>query len=204
MSLRSPCDDPAPPGPAIGVRKKSPTAHGKFRPLDHGSRDAREGRLARLGFTADEQCRARRPVAAATLRGVTGKPSRVRPEWVREVGRDVMALGGVVFYALVLGRALVGPFWDLAIPLAVLGAAFALALPLLRGVDLYLTRALLVAVMVSRHYHDPVFATFAAVAFVAMVVFAIRLGRPVPAVVRGVALGAVASGVAVLMATAID
>jgi hypothetical protein len=117
----------------------------------------------------------------------------LREGWVQEVQRDVMALGGAVFYARVLGRALVGPYWDLAVPLLVVGVGLLVGYPLLRNTDLYLTRGLLVAVLVSRHYDDLVFAVFATITYVLMTVFAVRLGRSVPAVVRGIALGAAAS-----------
>jgi len=109
--------------------------------------------------------------------------------WLREVARDLMALGSVVFYVLVLGRALVGPYWDLAVPLTVAGLALAAATAVLRSTDLYLTRGLLVAVLVTRHYGDVVFGVFAGVAFVLMVAAALLLERGRTAVGRGVVLG---------------
>ncbi len=133
--------------------------------------------------------------------GTVGAPSRTFGEdWLQNVERDVMALGGVVFYALVVGRSLVGPYWDLVTPLLVLGAVLLAAYPLLRSTDLYLTRALLVGVLVSRHYDDPIFATFTAVIYVLMIVAAVRLGRPHADVTRGVALGVVASTIGWLIA----
>ena len=71
--------------------------------------------------------------------------------WLREIQRDLTALGSVVFYVLVLGRALVGPFWGLAIPLLAMGLALLAVHPRLKGADLYLTRALILAVLVTRH-----------------------------------------------------
>jgi hypothetical protein len=124
--------------------------------------------------------------------------------WLREAARDLLALGSVVFYVLVLGRALVGPYWDLAVPLAVAGAGRAIAIPVLRSTDLYLTRGLLVAVLVTRHYGDAVFGVFAAVAFVLMVVAAVGLERGRSAVARGVALGAVLSAAGYVLAASID
>lgn len=129
---------------------------------------------------------------------------RLSQGWIQEVERDVMALGGVVFYVLVVGRALVGPYWDLAVPLLVLGAALLVGYPLLRTTDLYLTRGLVVAVLVSRHYEDPVFATFAAVIYGLMTFFAPRLGHSAPSITRGVALGAAASGVGWVLAGATE
>ncbi|HEU5084953.1 MAG TPA: hypothetical protein VFU14_16550 [Acidimicrobiales bacterium] len=111
--------------------------------------------------------------------------------WLREVARDLMALGSVVFYVLVLGRALVGPYWDLATPLAVAGAGLVAGAPLLHGVDLYVARALLVALLVTRHYGDPIFGAFAAVAFALLVLAAVWLGHGAARVAAGVGLGAV-------------
>jgi hypothetical protein len=123
------------------------------------------------------------------LMGVTERAGRLSQDWVQEVQRDVLALGSVVFYVLVLGRALVGPFWDLATPLLVIGGALLAASPLLRSTDLYLTRALVVAVLVTRHYDDVVFGVFSGAAFVLMVLCSSRLGRPRAAIARGLALG---------------
>jgi hypothetical protein len=145
-----------------------------------------------------------RNVGAGETRAMDGWRLRPSETWVRDVQRDVLALGSVVFYLLVLGRALVGPFWDLVVPLLVVGVGLLVAVPLLRGTDLYLTRAMVVAVLVTRHYGDVVFGVFAAVAFVSMVVFAFRLDRPRPAIARGLALGAVLSVGAYALAGAVE
>jgi hypothetical protein len=129
---------------------------------------------------------------------------RVSEQWRREVQRDLMALGSVVFYLLVLGRALVGPYWDLATPLLVVGIGLLVVHPLLRSADLYLARALIVAVLVTRHYGDVVFGLFAGAAFVLMLVSAPALGRSRAAIAQGLAIGVVASGVAFLLAERID
>ena len=129
---------------------------------------------------------------------------RISDGWLREVQRDVLALGSVVFYLLVLGRALVGPFWDLAVPLVVVGAGLAAASPLLKSADLYLTRGGILAVLVTRHYGDVVFGLFAATALMSMTLFAYRLGRSGTAIARGLILGAGLSGVAYALAEWID
>jgi hypothetical protein len=129
---------------------------------------------------------------------------RVSESWLREIQRDLMALGSVVFYLLVLGRALVGPYWDLATPLLVVGVALLAVHPLLNRADLYLTRALIVAVLVTRHYGDLVFGLFGAAAFVLMVLSAPGLGHSRSSIVQGLALGVVASGAAFALAEWID
>jgi hypothetical protein len=129
---------------------------------------------------------------------------RVSERWLHEVQRDLMALGSVVFYVLVLGRALVGPFWDLATPLLVVGVALLAVNALLSQADLYLTRALIVAVLVTRHYGDLVFGMFAAAAFVLMVLSAPGLGRSRSSIVQGLALGVVLSVAGYGLAERID
>ena len=112
----------------------------------------------------------------------------------------MLALGSIVFYLLVLGRSLIGPFWDLVVPLVVVGVVLLAATPWLRSTDLYLTRGVVVAVLVTQHYGDPVFGAFAGVAVVAMAFFAIRLGHPRAAVGRGLGLGGVLSVVGAVLA----
>ena len=129
---------------------------------------------------------------------------RVSERWLREVQRDLLALGSVVFYVLVLGRALVGPYWDLAIPLVVVGVVLWALHRFLEGTDLYLARALIVAVLVTRHYGDAVFGLFAAGAFVLMVLSAPALGRSGSSIVKGIVVGLVASGAAFALAEWID
>jgi hypothetical protein len=75
---------------------------------------------------------------------------------------------------------------------------------LLEGADLYLTRALIVAVLVTRHYGDVVFGLFAAAAFVLMVLSAPHLGRSRSSIAQGLAVGVVASGAAFALAEWID
>jgi hypothetical protein len=132
------------------------------------------------------------------------RTGRVSRSWLREVQRDLMALGSVIFYLLVLGRALVGPFWDLAIPLLVVGVALLAVQPFLKEADLYLTRALILAVLVTRHYGDVVFGLFAGAAFVLMVLSALALGRSRSSIAQGLVVGVVGSGVALALAEWID
>lgn len=111
------------------------------------------------------------------------------PTWLRRTERDAMALGSPLFYFLVVGRGLVGPFWDLVVPLLIVGAALLVTHPLLRGVNLYLTRAAVLGVLTTNHYGDAVFALFAAAAY-CFVVFAARdLGGTRREVLSGVLLG---------------
>lgn len=110
--------------------------------------------------------------------------------WLRRIERDVMALGSPVFYFLVIGRGLVGPFWDLVVPLVAIGAALMVGQRWLRDADLYLSRGLVLGVLITNHYGDALFGAFAAATFGFMVFAAQDLGRSRRAIVRGVLVGA--------------
>lgn len=108
---------------------------------------------------------------------------------LRRIERDVMALGSPVFYLLTIGRGLVGPFWDLVVPLVAIGTALMVGQRWLRDADLYLTRGLVVAVLLTYHYRSVVFGVFAAAVFGFMVVASRDLGSSRGAVVGGVLVG---------------
>ena len=110
--------------------------------------------------------------------------------WLERIERDAMALGSPLFYLLVIGRGLVGPFWDLVVPLVVLGLAMTAGHRWLSSTDLYLSRALVLAVLITNHYEDVAFGVFAAAAFGFMLFASLDLGTERRAVRRGVLAGA--------------
>jgi len=119
-----------------------------------------------------------------------------------EIQRDILALGSPVFYFLVIARALVGPFWDLANPLLFLAPAIYLVSRLKFEANLYLSRALLMVVVITLHYGDWKFGVFSGLIWLAMVYAALQLGRSRQSVANGVGLGVVLSLVGVIIAQA--
>ena len=120
--------------------------------------------------------------------------------WLRRIERDVMALGSPVFYVLVIGRGLVGPFWDLVVPLVAIGAALMVGQRWLHDADLYLSRGLVVGALTTNHYGDAIFGVFAAAAFGFMVYAAQDLGSSRRAVVVGVLIGLAGAIIGLAMA----
>ena len=130
--------------------------------------------------------------------------SRLDRDWVQRLERDVLALGSVVFYVLVVGRGLVGPFWDLVVPLVAIAALFMVGRRWLRDVDLYVARALVLAVLVTRHYADVLFGLFAVVILAFLVFAALDLGGSRREVKRGAAVGVAAGGLGYVLALPFD
>lgn len=135
------------------------------------------------------------------MAGILRKP---REQWVHELERDLMALGSVVFYFLVIGRALVGPFWDLFIPLAIIAVIIIFINFISQEFDLYIARGIVMAIFVTRHYGDIVFGIFAAVVMIAMIISSVRLGTPRQKITRGALLGLICSALLYPFAVVLD
>ncbi|HEX9594950.1 MAG TPA: hypothetical protein VF996_02385 [Candidatus Saccharimonadales bacterium] len=115
---------------------------------------------------------------------------KVTSSWTWEIQRDILALGSPVFYFLVIARALVGPFWDLANPLLVLAPVIYLISRSKLEADLYLSRALLMITVITMHYGDWKFGVFSGLIWLGMVKAASNLGRSKQQVTGGILLGA--------------
>lgn len=115
--------------------------------------------------------------------------SRFNKVWNREVQRDILALGSPVFYILTIGRALVGPFWDLLNPLVLIAVILYVLYKTVPAVDFYLARGLILATFITRHYNDLLFGLFAFIAFIGMVAAAVNIGKSKAVVTRGIWLG---------------
>jgi hypothetical protein len=115
--------------------------------------------------------------------------TRQNKPWVTDLQRDVLALGSVVFYFLVIGRALVGPFWDLFVPLMIIAATLVIVNYFSKRFDLYITRGIVLAIFVTRHYGDIIFGVFAAIAMTAMIIASVNLGTSKKKIEQGVLLG---------------
>ncbi|RPI74122.1 MAG: hypothetical protein EHM47_04485, partial [Ignavibacteriales bacterium] len=90
--------------------------------------------------------------------------------WTRDISRDIIALGSIVFYSLVLIRALVGPFWIFFTYLAS-AAIFLFVLFLLhKNFETYLARGIILASGTSYFYQDFIFALFALFIYILMVI----------------------------------
>lgn len=130
--------------------------------------------------------------------------NRFKISWNKEIQRDILALGSPVFYFLTVGRALVGPFWDLLNPLIVLAAVVYAVSGVYPLINLYIARGIVLATLVTRHYNDIIFGVFALVALVMMIMAALSINNNKTSVVQGVWLGIVLSLIAYPIAVISD
>ena len=107
--------------------------------------------------------------------------------------RDFLSIGSWVFYALVLGRSLIEPYWDFALP--VLAAIIPLGLAQRYwDHDGYSARGLVLVFFTTRFYADITFGAFAATAYLALLYAALQQTTR-QAVGRGLLVGVVSVGI---------
>lgn len=110
-------------------------------------------------------------------------------DWKKEAARDIIALGSVTFYLIVMARAVVGRHWPFLLQLVV-ALALLLILPLfIKDIDSYLARAAVLVIFTSFFYVDTFFTIFVVVVFALMIISQIYLEVKVKTVVRGVLMG---------------
>jgi len=119
--------------------------------------------------------------------------------WIRDISRDIIALGSIVFYSLVLIRALVGPFWIFFTYLAS-AAIFLFVLFLLhKNFETYLARGIILASGTSYFYQDFIFALFALFIYILMVISSNYIGNPKSRIIKGILFGMLAVGLGYFM-----
>ena len=115
-------------------------------------------------------------------------------DWKKETARDIRALGSRVFYAIVIARALIGPFTPYLNQLIIAAVALFLIALVLKQFDGYLARGLILGALTSLFYADIPFAIFTLILTGGMIVGSAYLGSKKSAMLQGILAGAVSTG----------
>lgn len=121
--------------------------------------------------------------------------------WKEQTARDIIALGGNIFYSLVVIRALIGPFFPFIYQLLIAALVIFIGFLIFRDkVDNYIARAFALASFTSLLYMDLPFAVFAFIIFLALIYSAFQIGRSKSQVFNGLLAGIVASSLGYFIA----
>jgi len=82
-------------------------------------------------------------------------------DWKKEIARDSIALGSILFYAVVVIRSVIGEHWLFFTQLVVAGVALFLLSQVIKNANMYLARGVILAVFTSLFYNDSLFTIFA-------------------------------------------
>ena len=108
-----------------------------------------------------------------------------------EIARDIIALGGLPFYFLVLVRASIGGYLSFLSHVAVALPVLYLLSRLVRGVNLHIARGLILVVFTSVYYKALPFTVFSLLVWCGMIYALIYLKTGAGGILKGIALGIV-------------
>jgi len=108
--------------------------------------------------------------------------------WKKEIARDSLALGSLLFYAIVIIRAIVGEYLPFVYQLVIAIVALFLLSRVIKG-DQYLARGIILFVFTSLFYNDKMFAIFAFTLLVILIVSLNYLAVKRNVILNGLLLG---------------
>lgn len=108
-----------------------------------------------------------------------------------EIARDLIALGGLPFYSLVLVRAAIGDYLSFLIQVAAALPVLYLLSSLVRGANLHIARALILVVFTSIFYDALPFTVFSILVWCIMIYSLIYLKTDTKEILKGIAAGVV-------------
>jgi len=114
--------------------------------------------------------------------------------WLRETARDIIALGGLPFFVLVLVRVWMLDNVVYFSQFVIAGIVFGLAFLWIRQ-DVYAGLGLIILVFTSLYYGDFLYVVFGSVAYCLLVVSLFYLGRYWKKVILGILIGGIGIGV---------
>ena len=114
--------------------------------------------------------------------------------WFREFARDVIALGSIPFFLLVLVRIWILPNPEFLTQFIIAGGGFLLAFFIFKQ-NMYSGLALITLIFTSLHYNDLRFTIFASIAYLVLLFSLFYLKEESKEIFKGILLGIISSGV---------
>ena len=111
--------------------------------------------------------------------------------WKKETARDILAFGSIVFYLLVIARALIKPYRPFVDQIVIAGIVLLIIFLLFRKFDSYISRGLIIVFFASLFYESGLFTIFASLVFIGMLFSSRYLKKSWNEIIYGLVIGAV-------------
>ncbi len=113
-------------------------------------------------------------------------------EWLKETARDIVALGSLPFFLLVVARVVILPNQHFLSQFIFAGIIFFLLMPLFKQ-NLYSGLGLILLVLVSLYYNNLKFTVFASLLYTGLIISLIYLKTEKQKIIKGVLSGALST-----------
>ena len=124
----------------------------------------------------------------------------MKKSWLKEISRDLLALGSIPFYFLVIIRAIIGNYdifvYQMLIAISII---FILSF-IIKGSNLHIARAFVALVFTSTFYKEELFTIFAGAVWILMLLSAYYIKRKISPIFRGIVISAISTVIAYYLA----
>jgi hypothetical protein len=116
----------------------------------------------------------------------------MKKEGLKEIARDLIALGGIPFFLLVVARLLINPDYPYLAQIIFAGILF-LILKFLFKSNIYSGLGIVLLFFISNYYQDLKFAIFATLAYILLIASLIYLKKNNKEIFKGILFGIISS-----------
>ena len=113
--------------------------------------------------------------------------------WLKEISRDLLALGSIPFYFLVVIRAIIGKYNAFVYQMLIAAIAVFILYFVIKDSNLHIARSFTILIFTSLFYKEAIFTTFAFLVWVLLLVSAYYIKRKIGSVFRGIVIGVISS-----------
>ena len=113
--------------------------------------------------------------------------------WLRETARDLVALGSIPFYFLVVIRAIIGRYNTFIYQMIIAAIAIFILYFAVKNSSLHVARSFAIVVFTIMFYKAVLYSVFAALVWVLLVIAAYYVKRSMGFVFRGIIIGLISS-----------
>lgn len=113
--------------------------------------------------------------------------------WLKEIARDLLALGSIPFYFLVVVRAIIGKYNVFVYQMLIAAFVILILYFVIKNSNMHIARALGTLVFTSLFYDEMLFTIFASLIWVLLLISAYYIKRNIGPVIRGIIIGLISA-----------
>lgn len=117
----------------------------------------------------------------------------MKENWKYEIARDSMAFGSILFYLIIITRAIIGKYMPFVYQFLIALAILILSSFIIKNVNHHIARAFVLVVFTSLFYKEALFTFFAALVWIFIVGSAFYMKVNKKSIFKGITLGVVAT-----------
>ena len=117
----------------------------------------------------------------------------MKSSWLKEIARDLLALGSIPFYFLVTIRAVVGKYSIFVYEMIIAAMAMLILYFIIKNSNFHVARSLVALIFTSFFYKETVYTFFASIIFILLLISAYYTKRNLGFAVRGIIIGLISS-----------